>query len=117
MQVANQTRRKRKRRNNNKYRKGERRTDNDPLQSFDGDNINLDNVQDGNDNNENEGGIDGGAFDDPLAGVDDADYDDADDDGNVVNRSTAGRAKWQERHKRGKFSKKYQKKQRDQIGF
>lgn len=50
-----------------------------------------------------------------LVGVDDADYDD--DDGNVVNRSTtAGLAKWKERYKHcEKFSKKYQKKQRDEL--
>ena len=113
MQVANQTRRKRRRRNNNNYNKGVRRTDNDPLQSYDGENINLDNV-DGNNDTGNGGGINDSEFDDPLTGVDDAadDYDD-----NVTNKSTAGRARWQERHKRGKFSKKFQKKQKDQIGF
>ncbi len=137
MQVANQSRRKRRRRNNhsgnrNKYNQGGRRMDNDPLQSYDGENINLDSVEDGSggsgvnsssikdsSHNANTASAD---FDDPLAGVDDADdndyeEDNGDDYGNVVNRSTAGSVKWQERRKRGKFSKKYQKKQKDQVGF
>lgn len=112
MQVANQTRRKRRRRNNNSYNKGVRRTDNDPLQSYSGENVNLDNVDDNNGNGNEES-----EFVDPLAGVDDADEEGVEDGSNVVNRSTAGRARWQERHKRGKFSKKYQKKQNAQIGF
>ena len=112
MQVANQKRRKRRRRNNNSYNKGVRRTDNDPLQSYSGENVNLDNVVDNNGNGDEES-----EFADPLAGVDDAGDEAVEDDSNVVNRSTAGRARWQERHKRGKFSKKYQKKQNAQIGF
>jgi len=107
MQVANQTRRKRRRRNNNNN-KGQRRVDNDPLQSFDGDNVNLDGVV-----GEDDKGIE--EFDDPIAGEEE----EADSAaiGNIANRSTAGRNKWQEKHKRGKFSKKYQKKEKAQLGF
>ena len=89
-----------------------RRTDNDPLQSFDGDNVNLDGVTD--ENGEEGGTQDVEVFDDPIEG----DGEEEDDMlKNVPNKSTAGRVKWQERHKRGKYSKTYQKKQKNQLGY
>lgn len=110
MQVANQSKRKRRRRNNKN--RGMRRTDNDPLQSFDGDNVNLDGVTD--ENGEEGGTQDVEVFDDPIEG----DGEEEDDMlKNVPNKSTAGRVKWQERHKRGKYSKTYQKKQKNQLGY
>ena len=118
MQVANQTKRKRRRRNNNN--RGLRRTDNDPLQSFDGNNVNLDNVVD---EDTVGAGVAGGSneevstFDDPLAGEGEDEEDNNSNMGNVTNRSTAGRNKWQEKHKRGKYSKRNQKKQKAQLGF
>ena len=94
-----------------------RRTDNDPLQSYDGDDVNLDGVTDENgkdgDNDDAAGG--GEVFDDPFEG--DGEGEDGSTFKNVPNKSTAGRVKWQERHKRGKFSKTYQKKQKNQLGF
>ena len=120
MQVANQSKRKRRRRNNNN--RGLRRTDNDPLQSFDGDNVNLDSVID-----EDGGGggvidpanddTEGSTFDDPLAEDGEGGNTSTSDMGFVANKSTAGRKKWQEKHKRGKYSKKYQKKEKGLLGF
>jgi hypothetical protein len=115
MQVANQSRRKRRKRKFNNKR-GLRRTDNDPLQSFDGDNINLDGVKDERNEEEmNESGVripDTDEFDDPLGdGGEDEEVQ------NVTNKSTAGRVKWQEKKKRGKYSKTYQKKQKSHLGF
>mmetsp|Transcript_13452 Transcript_13452/g.16314 ORF Transcript_13452/g.16314 Transcript_13452/m.16314 type:complete len:474 (+) Transcript_13452:167-1588(+) len=114
MQVATQSRRKRRKRNNNN--RGLKRTDNDPLHSFDGENVNLDDVA-GNTESE---GVDAelSTFDDPMTeGDDESGNEDKDegDDGNGI--STAGRQKWQEKHKRGKFSKKFQKKQKEHLGF
>ena len=106
MQVANQTKRKRRRRNNNN--RGLRRVDNDPLQSFDGDNVNLDGVVDRDDKGVEESTEDL-IFDDPMEEDENLD--------NVANKSTAGTKKWQEKHKRGKYSKKYQNKQKGQLGF
>lgn len=92
MQVAETKKRKRKRRNNN--RRGLRRTDNDPLQSCEGDDVHLDGVAE-----ENDGGD--GEFEDPLeAGEDDFDK------GDGFGRSTSGGLKWQQKHKKGKFSQK-----------
>ncbi len=103
MQVANQSRRKRRRRTHNSRGDGVRRTDNDPLQSFDADNVNLDNVID-EDNRD-------------ASAVGDIESDEVDTSLPVTNKSTAGRVKWQEKHKRGKFSKKYRKKEEAKVGF
>lgn len=110
MQVANQSRRKRRKRNNNN--RGTRRMDNDPLQSYDGNDVNLDNVMD-EDNAHGGDGIGGDEFDDPLGG----EVGDSNNDEFVNNKSTAGRVKWQEKHKRGKFSKKFRKKEEGKLGF
>jgi ATP-dependent RNA helicase DDX56/DBP9 len=121
MQVANFTRRKKKRVNKRGRTGGERRSDNDPLQTFDGD-VNMDGVH---------GSDDANNHDDPYAHFmkdDDAE----DDDGGGKNgidtkkqkidqtnndkvftntkdgtgQSTAGRSAWKEKHKKGKFSSK-----------
>jgi ATP-dependent RNA helicase DDX56/DBP9 len=98
MQVAETKKRKRRRRAGN--RSGVRRTDNDPLQSCDGDNVNLDGVaEDGGDTKEDEG------FEDPMnSNGDDEAGDDDVGDGN--GKSTSGRIDWQQKHRRGKFGKK-----------
>lgn len=97
MQVAEtKKRRKRKVKGNNKL--GLRRTDNDPLQSFN-DDVNLDDV--GGD----EDGIDDIAeFEDPM------DMEDLDAGTEPNGKSTAGRKTWQHNHGRGKFSKRFKKK-------
>lgn len=101
MQVAEtKKRRKRKIKGN---RLGHRRTDNDPLQSFNEDDVNLDGITEGvNDDDDN---ADFG-FDDPM------DMNETDDNtgSGPTGRSTAGRNAWQRNHGRGKFSKKYKKK-------
>eukprot|EP00557_Chaetoceros_sp_GSL56_P007295 CAMPEP_0176490156 /NCGR_PEP_ID=MMETSP0200_2-20121128/7715_1 /TAXON_ID=947934 /ORGANISM="Chaetoceros sp., Strain GSL56" /LENGTH=668 /DNA_ID=CAMNT_0017887433 /DNA_START=73 /DNA_END=2076 /DNA_ORIENTATION=- len=92
MQVADMKRRKKRKHKGD--RRGLRRTDNDPLQSYDGENVNLDSVAESNANGLKSTNDDD-EFDDPLAtsmeegGVDD---DDQAADGN--GRSTSGRAKW-----------------------
>lgn len=105
MQVANLNRRKKKR-VNKRGRTGERRSDNDPLQNFDGD-VNLDGVE--------------GVEEDPLADfMDDGEgspkkkqKSEGDDEPKVFTStkdgtglSTAGRTAWKEKHKKGKFSGK-----------
>jgi len=101
MQVAETKKRKRRKRNGN--RSGLRRTDNDPLQSYDGENVDLDGVAE-NDGNTNE---DDG-FVDPMDMDEDVVGDDPVGDGN--GKSTSGRKNWQQKHSRGKFSKKGTKK-------
>ncbi len=102
MQVAETRKRKRRRRNGNK--RGLRRTDNDPLQSCDGEDVNLDGVaadESGYNSNDN----DDDSFDDPLCRGEDNEVDN--EGGTGTGRSTSGRLAWQQKHKRGKFSKKY----------
>jgi hypothetical protein len=113
MQVANLNRKRKKARNNpKKGTNGERRTDNDPLRSFDGE-VNLDGVKEGEE--------------DPFAEfMDDGDGDDGDGEGedgakkqktekekrvftnttDGTGKSTSGRNVWKEKHKKGKFSGK-----------
>jgi ATP-dependent RNA helicase DDX56/DBP9 len=106
MQVAEKRKRKRRKRVGNRY--GSRRIDNDPLQSYDGENVNLDGVVDESvkDPNSNNG------FDDPMSKDSDTEGID-DDDGH--GRSTSGRKAWQRKHGRGKFSKKYMQKEREAL--
>lgn len=108
MQVADLNR-KRKRRRNKHRSDGRRRTDNDPLQSYDGDGVNLDSV-------------DGGKCDD---GDEFSEFFDDGDQGKEkktdasekvlfntkdgTGRSTSGRSAWKEKHKKGKFSGKRRK--------
>ena len=124
MQVANITRRKKKRINKRGRSGGERRSDNDPLQTFDSD-VNMDGVHGADDTN---------SHDDPYAHF--MKDDDDDDDGggggggmksidtkkqkidhnntdkvftntkDGTGQSTAGRGAWKEKHKKGKFSSK-----------
>ena len=81
-----------------------RRTDNDPLQSFNDGDVNLDDVA-GDDAEE----VEDDGFDDPL----DNDGDEFGDDG--TGRSTAGRNAWKQKHGRGKFSRKYKKMQEEKM--
>lgn len=111
MQVAETKKRKRRRRNGNRH--GLRRTDNDPLQSCDGENVNLDGVAD-----ESVGDVNANdAFDDPMSIGDDTEADIGDGDGDGNGRSTSGRKAWQQKHGRGKFSKKYQQKEQDALSY
>ena len=116
MHVANLNRRKRKtRRKNNQNYSGERRTDNDPLQKFDGD-VDLN----------GERGVDGendedAAFAEFMDDGEDIEEDspkkkpkgDAGDQKKVftstrdgTGHSTSGRTAWKEKHRKGKFSGK-----------
>lgn len=109
MQVADMKRRKKRKRKGD--RRGLRRTDNDPLQSYDGENVNLDSVAE-SDAHGLEKTSDDDEFDDPLGtdeGVDD-------DQGDGNGRSTSGRAKWQQKHNRGKFSKRRKQSQGNTLG-
>ena len=122
MQVANITRRKKKRVNKRGRTGGERRSDNDPLQTFDSD-VNMDGVHGADDTN---------SHDDPYAHFMKDDDDDDGGGGGGMNsidtkkqkidhgntdkvftntkdgtgQSTAGRGAWKEKHKKGKFSSK-----------
>eukprot|EP00558_Chaetoceros_sp_UNC1202_P009228 CAMPEP_0197239470 /NCGR_PEP_ID=MMETSP1429-20130617/5934_1 /TAXON_ID=49237 /ORGANISM="Chaetoceros sp., Strain UNC1202" /LENGTH=216 /DNA_ID=CAMNT_0042698891 /DNA_START=147 /DNA_END=797 /DNA_ORIENTATION=- len=112
MQVAATKKRKKRKRVGNK--RGLRRTDNDPLQSFDGDNVNLDGVAEGGE--EETGGDGADTFEDPMT-MDDGDDEAADEQGDGLGKSTAGRNAWKEKRGRGKYSKKYQTKQKEAMGY
>jgi len=106
--VAQTRKRKKRGKKRSRNRNGLRRTDNDPLQSYDGENVNLDGVaEDGGAAADaaDSGGED--EFDDPM------EMDDDDDEGEGLGRSTSGRSSWQKERGRGKFSKKY--KQRSEL--
>lgn len=114
MQVADLNR-KRKRRRNKHRSDGSRRTDNDPLQSFDGEGVNLDSVE-GGDGDDNDGDGSADEF---------AEFFDSDDKGQKkgtvasekvvfstrdgTGKSTSGRGAWKEKHRKGKFSGKRRK--------
>ena len=106
MQVADLNR-KRKRRRNKHRSDGRRRTDNDPLQSYDGDGVNIDSVD-----GEKVGG-DGDEFSEFFDDGDQGKDKNADASEKVLfntkdgtGRSTSGRSAWKEKHRKGKFSGK-----------
>ena len=99
------TRKRKRRRTRNKRNRGMRRTDNDPLQSFNDGDVNLDEVA-GDDSDQ----LSDGGFDDPL---DQDGTDDLGDDG--TGKSTAGRNAWKQKHGKGKFSRKYKKMQEEKM--
>mmetsp|Transcript_15164 Transcript_15164/g.42744 ORF Transcript_15164/g.42744 Transcript_15164/m.42744 type:complete len:671 (+) Transcript_15164:144-2156(+) len=117
MQAANlNKKRKRKRIKGGNNKSGLRRSDNDPLQTFDAD-VNLDGLGADQD--------DGGYDDDDMP---DFNQDDGDDGGDGkkqkskgkvytsthdgLGESTAGRNAWKEKHRKGKFSNKKRKSER-----
>jgi hypothetical protein len=109
MQVADLNR-KRKRRRNKHRSDGRRRTDNDPLQSYDGDGVNLDSV-DGE-----KGDDDGDEFSEFFDDGDQGKEKKTDASEKVLfntkdgtGRSTSGRSAWKEKHRKGKFSGKRRK--------
>jgi hypothetical protein len=106
MQVADLKRKRKRKRNKNK-RDGRRRLDNDPLQTYDGGEVNLDSV-------EGEGGEDeefaeffeeGESQKKSSESTDKVLFNTKDGTG----RSTSGRSAWKEKHKKGKFSGKRRK--------
>jgi len=117
MQVAATRKRKRRKiRNRGGAVQGQRRKDNDPLQSYEGGDINFDGVA------TEEGGRDdtaGDEFDDPLGEVDDEDDSNGKkvknsskimldtDDG--LGTSSSGREAWKQRHGKGKYNRKFKK--------
>jgi len=109
MQVADLNRKRKRKRNKNR-RDGRRRTDNDPLQTYDGSDVNLDSVEGG------------GGEDEEFAEF----FDDGEGEGRKksadnpeekvlfntrdgTGRSTSGRSAWKEKHRKGKFSGKRRK--------
>jgi len=120
MQVAATRKRKRRRiRNRGGAAQGERRKDNDPLQSYEGGDIDLDGVAD-----EEVGGdsttVDG--FDDPLGEADEGDDSNAkkkkdvskmvlNTDDDALGTSSSGRDAWKQRHGKGKYNRKYKERQ------
>lgn len=103
MQVANLNRRKKKK-VNKRGRNGERRSDNDPLQNFDGE-VTLDGVEGCDDDPHadfmDEGG--GGKKSKTESTIEPKVYTSTSDG---TGQSTAGRTAWKEKHKKGKFSSK-----------
>jgi len=116
MQVADINRKRKRRRVRGKGNNGQRRTDNDPLQSFDGDGVNLNGIA-GDEGGDKDEFAD--FFDEGETGEDDSKRQKKDDSDKVyantkdgTGRSTAGRNAWKEKHKKGKFSSKPRKGQR-----
>jgi len=117
MQVAATRKRKRRRiKNRSGTVQGQRRKDNDPLQSYEGAGMDLDGVEDvgGDDAAKDDG------FNDPFEGDEDDTNDKKQKNNNVVldtdhghGRSTAGREAWKQRHGKGKYNRKYTKKQEE----
>lgn len=118
MQVANLNR-KRKRRKAKKGTGGQRRSDNDPLQSFNDGDVNLE-------------GLDGDDDEMPDFSQQDVERDSkrqkpGDGEKKIftstkdgTGRSTAGRNSWKEKHRKGKFSgkkRKSEKKHKQPLGI
>lgn len=109
MHVADLNRKRKRRRNKNRT-DGQRRTDNDPLQSYDGSNVSLDGVAGENADQFEEFFADDGQ-DEQDAKKQKSEATDkvfvSTKDG--TGRSTSGRTAWKEQHKKGKFSNKRRK--------
>lgn len=105
MQVADLN--KRRKRKRVKGRDGARRTNNDPLQSYTGENGNLEGTVDDEGDGEFEEFFDDGGEATPHATKTDAKVFSNTRDG--AGKSTAGRNAWKEKHNRGKFSNKKRK--------
>jgi len=102
MQVAEMNKRKKRRRVRSSNRSSSRRTDNDPLQSFEGGDVTLDGVVGDEAGADGEGGDASGEKDakKPKVFLDSADG---------TGRSTAGRNRWKQKHSRGQFSRRFKK--------
>ena len=98
---------KRRKRKRVKGHDGARRTNNDPLQSYSGENGNLEGVVDGEGDGKFEEFFDDGGESTPPAAKPDAKVFSNTRDG--AGKSTAGRNAWKEKHNRGKFSNKKRK--------
>jgi ATP-dependent RNA helicase DDX56/DBP9 len=111
MQVANLNR-KRKKNRNKKGTGGERRSDNDPLRSFDGE-VTLDGVKEGGEEDPFAEFMDDGEGEGEGEGEDGAKKQKTEAERRVftnttdgTGKSTSGRNVWKEKHKKGKFSGK-----------
>jgi len=110
MQVANLNRRRKKRKSKRGRHTGERRSDNDPLQNFDGD-VNLDSVQGAEDEGDfaefMDEGDESGSLNKKQKTADDVEpqkiFTNTRDG---TGQSTSGRTAWKEKHRKGKFSGK-----------
>jgi len=118
MQVAELNKKKKRRRNRNGQ--GQRRTDNDPLHSFEG--VNLEGIVDDIDNDNDAGAS---SFEDPIQDSI-GEEDQAKKKQKVENRvvantkdgtgaSTSGRNAWKQKHGKGKFSRRYKPKPEGQY--
>mmetsp|Transcript_4140 Transcript_4140/g.5737 ORF Transcript_4140/g.5737 Transcript_4140/m.5737 type:complete len:716 (+) Transcript_4140:181-2328(+) len=99
MQVAES--RKRKRRRGKQRGQSTRRKDNDPLQSYESAEVNMEEFIDDTDKNS----VQDGDFDDPLV-EGEIETNQVDPLREDTGKSTAGRVAWKQRHGKGEFSKK-----------
>lgn len=111
MQVADLNR-KRKRKKNKKGNDGQRRSDNDPLQSFNDGDVNLDGLG-GGDDEDDEDMPDFSQGDEEKGSkkqkVDESEKKIFTNTKDGTGKSTAGRTAWKEKHRKGKFSSKKRK--------
>jgi len=118
MQVAATKKRKRRKiRNKGGAVQGQRRKDNDPLQSYEGGDINFDGVATEEDGTENT--VDDDEFDDPLGEADGGDDSNGNkkknssklvmDTDDELGTSSSGREAWKKRHGKGKYNRKFKK--------
>lgn len=104
MQVAEMNKRKKRRRaRSTNNRSASRRTDNDPLQSYEGGGVTLDGVAGDADDDAADGDA---KTPEQAAKKTKVFIDSADGTG----RSTSGRNQWKQKHGRGKFSRRFAKK-------
>ena len=118
MQVANLNR---KRKRKKKRKSNQHRSMKDPLQSFDGGDINLDGLGDGDDDDDIMPDFgEGNEPEKKKPKREDAEKKTLLNTRDGTGKSTAGRNAWKERHKKGKFSKKPRKSDRkikDPLGL
>jgi ATP-dependent RNA helicase DDX56/DBP9 len=122
MQVADLNRKRKRKKNKKGNNDGQRRSDNDPLQSFNDGDVNLDGL-----GGDDEDGEDMPDFSQGDAGkgskkqkMDDGDKQIFTNTRDGTGKSTAGRNEWKERHRKGKFSshkRKSEKKFKAPLGI
>lgn len=105
--------RKKRKRRNKRGTGGIRRSDNDPLQNFDGGEVDLEGLADNDDNDMDMPDFDQSGERDPKKPkTDDLSAKVFANTSDGTGKSTAGRNAWKERHRKGKFSGKKRKSER-----
>jgi hypothetical protein len=125
MQVADLNRkRKRKRNNNQKETGGQRRSDNDPLQTFNDGDVNLEGLEGDDGNGEDMPDFTPGGNDEAAAKKqkqgDDGEKKVFMTSKDGTGKSSAGRQAWKEKHRKGQFSgkrRKSEKKYKPPLGI